>query len=130
MEVAPDASADDESVDAQRPMPPAERAGEGLVVSFDGKGVPMLHEEAVKLKAKLGAGETRHKTQEAWVGGSETVAPKPRSPEVFAELLIEPAAARARRQRQGGQDESPRAQQVRRLASLVRTKAWCGRSRR
>jgi hypothetical protein len=57
----------------QRPMPPAERAGEGLVVSFDGKGVPMLHEEAVKLKAKLGAGETRHKTQEAWAGVSETM---------------------------------------------------------
>jgi hypothetical protein len=53
---------------------------------------------------------------------SSTVAPKPRSPEVLAELLIEPAAARARRQQPGGKDESPRAPQVRRLASLVRPK--------
>ena len=122
MEVAQEASEDYESFYAQRPVPPAERAGEFLVVSFDGKGVPMLKEEAVKLKAKLGTGEKRQKKKEALVGVSYTVAPKPRSPEALAELLIEPEAARARRQRQGGKDESPRAQQVRRLASLVRTK--------
>ena len=122
MEVAKEASEDYESFYAQRPMPPAESAGELLVVSFDGKGVPMLKQEAVKLKAKLGTGEKRQKKKEALVGVSYTVDPKPRSPEVLAELLIEPEAARARRQRQGGMDESPRAQQVRRLASLVRTK--------
>jgi hypothetical protein len=36
--------------------------------------------------------------------------------------LVDPEAARARPQRQGGQEASPSAQQVRRLASLVRTK--------
>ena len=56
------------------------------------------------------------------MGVSYTVEPKPRSPEALAELLVDPEAARARRQRQGEQDVSPRAQQVRRLASLVRTK--------
>jgi hypothetical protein len=122
MEVAKEAFEDYESFYAQRPMPPAESAGELLVVSFDGKGVPMLKEEAAKLKAKLGTGEKRQKKKEALVGVSYTVDPKPRLPEVLAELLIEPEAARARRQRQGGKDESPRAQQVRRLASLVRTK--------
>jgi len=122
MEVAKEASEDYESFYAQRPVPPAESAGELLVVSFDGKGVPMLKEEAVKLKAKLGTGEKRQQKKEALVGVSYTVDPKPRSPEVLAELLIEPEAARARRQQQGGKDESPRAQQVRRLASLVRTK--------
>src|SRR5262250_1974507 len=59
---------------------------------------------------------------EALVGVSYTVDPKPRSPEALAELLVDPEAARARRQRQGEQDESPHAQQVRRVASLVRTK--------
>ena len=122
MEVAKEASEDYESFYAQRPVPPAEIAGELLVVSFDGKGVPMLKEEAVTLKAKLGTGEKRQKKKEALVGVSYTVDPKPRLPEVLAELLIEPEAARARRQRHGGKDESPRAQQVRRLASLVRTK--------
>ena len=122
MAVAKEASEDYESFYAQRPVPPAQSAGELLVVSFDGKGVPMLKEAAVKLKAKLGTGEKRQKKKEALVGVSYTVDPQPRAPEVLAELLVEPEAARARRQRQGGKDESPRAQQVRRLASLVRTK--------
>jgi hypothetical protein len=56
------------------------------------------------------------------VGVSSTVDPQPRSPEALAESLVEPEAARARRQRDGVTDEAPRAPQVRRLASLVRTK--------
>ena len=122
MEVAKEAPQDYEDFYAQRPMPPEESAGELLVVSFDGKGVPMIKAEAVKLKAKLGTGEKRQKKKEALVGVSYTVDAKPRSPEVLAELLVDPEAARARRQRQGEQDKAPRAQQVRRLASLVRTK--------
>jgi hypothetical protein len=92
------------------------------VVSCDGKGVPMITEAAVQLKAKVGTGEKRQKKKEALVGVSSTVEAKPGAPEVLAELLVDPEAARARRQRQGEQDEGPRAQQVRRLASLVRSK--------
>jgi hypothetical protein len=92
------------------------------VVSFDGKGVPMITEEAVKLKAKLGSGEKRQQKQEALVGVSYTVDPKPRAPEALAELLVEPDAARARRQREDTRDDAPKAQQVRRVASLVRPK--------
>jgi hypothetical protein len=122
MEVAKEAPQDYEDFYAQRPMPPEESAGELLVVSVDGKGVPMMKEEAVKLTAKLGTGEKRQKNKEALVGVSYTVDPKPRSPEALAELLVDPEAARARRQRQGEKDDAPRAQQVRRLASLERTK--------
>ena len=122
IEVAQEAPADYEDFYAQRPMPPEESKGELLVVSFDGKGVPMIKAEAVKLKAKLGTGEKRQKKKEALVGVSYTVDPKPRSPEALAELLVEPEAARARRQREGATDDVPRAQQVRRVASLVRTK--------
>src|SRR5919106_970368 len=103
-------------------MPPEESAGELLVVSFDGKGVPMIKAEAVKLKAKLGTGEKRQKKKEALVGVSYTVDAKLRSPEALAEVLVEPEAARARRQREDVTDDAPRAQQVRRVASLVRTK--------
>jgi hypothetical protein len=103
-------------------MPPEESAGELLVVSFDGKGVPMIKAEAVKLKAKLGTGEKRQKKKEALVGVSYTVEAKPRAPEALAEVLVDPEAARARRQRAGTREEAPRAQQVRRVASLVRTK--------
>ena len=56
------------------------------------------------------------------MGVSYTVDAKPRSPEALAELLVEPEAARTRQQREGATDDAPRAQQVRRLASLVRTK--------
>ncbi len=122
MEGAQEASEDYERFSAQRPVPPAASAGALLVVRVDGQGVPMLKEEAVTLKATWGTGEQRQRKTAALVGGSATVDPKPRSPEVRAALLIEPAAARARRQQQGGKDESPRAPQVRRRASLVRTK--------
>jgi hypothetical protein len=40
------------------------------VVSFDGKGVPMIKKEAAKIKARLGTGEKRQKKQEAFVGGT------------------------------------------------------------
>jgi len=122
MEVAKEAPQDYQDFYAQRPLSPEDTAGALLVVSFDGKGVPMIKAEAAKLKAKLGTGEKRQKKKEALVGVSYTVAPKPRSPEALAELLVDPEAARGRRQRQGEQDESPHAQQVRRVASLVRTK--------
>jgi hypothetical protein len=103
-------------------VPQQETQGEFLVVSCDGKGVPMLKAEATKLKAKLGTGEKRQKKQEALVGVSYTVDAKWRSPEALAELLVDPEAARARRRREGATDDAPRAQHVRRVASLVRTK--------
>jgi hypothetical protein len=92
------------------------------VVSVDGKGGPMITAEAVKLKATLGPGEQRQQQKAALVGVSDTVDPTPRSPEVLAELLVDPEAAPARRQQAGTRDEAPRAQPVRRVASLVRTK--------
>ena len=125
MEVAQEAPEDYEAFYAQRPVPPEETEGELLVVSFDGKGVPMIKAEAVKLKAKLGTGEKRQKKKEALVGVSYTVDAKPRSPEALAELLVDPEAARARRQREDV-DETRRQEPSR---SGV-WPAWCGRSRR
>jgi hypothetical protein len=122
MAVAKEAPADDERFYAQRPVPQAETEGELLVVSVDGQGVPMIKAAAVNLTAKLGTGEKRQQKKEALVGVSSTVDPKPRSPAALAELLVEPEAARARRQREETRDEAPRAQQVRRLARLGRTK--------
>jgi hypothetical protein len=122
MAVAKEAPANYEACYAQPPLPPEDTAGALRVVSFAGQGVPLITAEATQLNAKLGTGETRQKQQAALVGVSETVDPKPRSPEVLAELLVEPEAARARRHRAGVTDAAPRAQQVHRLASLVRTK--------
>jgi len=122
MAVAKEAPQDYEDFYAQRPLSPEEAEGELLVVSFDGKGVPMLKAEAAKLKAKLGTGEKRQKKKEALVGVCYTVDPKPRAPEALAELLVDPEAARTRQRRAGTTDDAPRAQQVRRVASLARTK--------
>ena len=122
MEVAKEAPEDYESFSAQRLVPQEDTEGALLGVSFDGKGVPMIKEEAVTLTAKWGSGEKRQKKKEALVGVSYTVDAKPRSPEALAELLVDPEAARARRRREDTRDDAPRAQQVRRLASLVRTK--------
>jgi hypothetical protein len=122
MAVAQEAPENDADVYAQRPVPPEETAGALLVGSFDGKGVPMIKEAAVKLKAKLGSGETRQQQQAAVVGVSYTVDPTPRAPEALAELLVEPEAARARRPREDPSDAAPTAPQVRRVASLVRPK--------
>jgi hypothetical protein len=120
-EGAKEAPQDYEGCSAQRPVPQEERAGALLVVRVAGKGVPMLKAEAVTLTATWGTGEKRQRKQEALVGVSDTVDAKPRWPEALAELLVEPEAARARRQREHTTDDAPRAQQVRRLASLVRT---------
>jgi hypothetical protein len=92
------------------------------VVRVDGQGVPISTDEAIKLSAKWGPGETRQQQKDALVGVRDTVEAKPRSPAALAELLVDPEAARARRQRADTRDEAPRAQPVRRLASLVRTK--------
>jgi len=122
MAVAHEAPQDYEALDAQRPLGPEDTEGALLVVSVDGKGVPMLREEAAKLTAKWGTGEKRPQKQAALVGVSDTVAPQPRAPEALAERLVNPEAARARQRREATRDEAPRAQQVRRVASLVRTK--------
>jgi len=122
MEVAQEAPEDYEGFYAQRPVPPEDNEGELLVVSVDGKGVPMIKEAAVKLKAKVGTGEKRQQKKAALVGVCSTVDAKPRAPEVLAALLVDPEAARARQRREDTRSDAPRAQQVRRVASLVRTK--------
>lgn len=119
--VAQDAPQADEACYAQRPVPPEEGAGAVLGVSVAGQGGPMLTEEAVKLKARWGPGAKRQQKKAALVGGSTPVEATPRAPDALAELLVDPDAARARRQRAATRDEAPRAQQVRRVARLVRT---------
>ena len=122
MAVATEAPEDYEAFEVQRPLPPEDTEGALLVVRVDGTGVPMIKAAAAKLKATLGPGEKRQQKQAALVGVSSPVDPKPRSPEALAEILVEPEVARARRQREGVTDDAPRAPQVRRRASLVRTK--------
>jgi hypothetical protein len=122
IDVAKEAHKDYEAFYTQQAAPSQESEGEIMVVSVDGKGVPMIKAETAKLQAKLGKGEKRQKKKEALVGVSYTVDRKERSAEELAELVVDPEAARERRKREGKKDDSPKAQNVRRLASLARTK--------
>jgi hypothetical protein len=122
IEVAKDAPQDYDAFYTPEPPPAQETEGEILVVSVDGKGVPMIKAEVAKLQAKLGKGEKRQKKKEALVGVSYTVDRKERSAEELAELLVDPEAARERRKGAGQKDDLPKAQHVRRRASLARPK--------
>jgi len=121
-DVTKEAHKDYEAFYTREPPPAAQTEGEILVVSVDGKGVPMIKAEAAKLQAKLGKGEKRQKKKEALVGVCYTVERKERTAAELAERLVDPEAARARRKREGKKDDAPKAQNVRRLASLARPK--------
>lgn len=122
IQVAREAHHNYDAFNEQTPVPQQVPEGKILPVSFDGKGVPMIKKEAVKLKARLGTGEKRQKKKEALVGVCYSVAPKQRSAEELAEELVEPEAARKRREESGEKREMPKAEDVRRMASIERTK--------
>jgi hypothetical protein len=63
-----------EAYDASKQtLPTTEKVEDYRVVSFDGKGVPMIKKEAAKIKARLGTGEKRQKKKEAFVGVTYTI---------------------------------------------------------
>jgi hypothetical protein len=98
--------------------PPPESEGKFQVLSFDGKGVPVIKRELTELKARLGKGEKRQKKKEALVGVSDTVDKKDRSAEDVAKNLIYPD-----KNRNSHEQNKVKAQNIRRLASLERRKA-------
>jgi hypothetical protein len=121
LKVALEAQDDYDAFYEAKPPPPV-REEQILAVGFDGKGVPMIKAEAVKLKAKLGSGEKRQRKKEALVGVCYTVDPKARSAADLAEYLVWPERARERWKAEGTDGDQPRAENVRRMASLVNSK--------
>ena len=76
-----------------QPLDPTSRPTEGpiLVVTADGKGVPMVQPTDTPGSVRLGKGQKRTKKKEAVVTGLYTIAPYVRTPqEVVAVLLQEP----------------------------------------
>ena len=110
----------------QKDVPSWESEGDIEVLEFDGKGVPVIKKEAAKLKARPGKGEKRQKKKEAMVGVSYTVDTHERSAEEVAQHLIYPERTQAEREaaKQAGQvvSSSPKSHNIRRLASLERSK--------
>lgn len=107
-------------------VPSSEREGGIQVLEFDGKGVPVIKKDAAKLQARPGKGEKRQKKKEAIVGVSYTVDTHARRAEEVAQHLIYPERPQAEREaaKQAGQpvSSSPKGQNIRRLASLERSK--------
>jgi hypothetical protein len=108
---------------AEKAPPSLKQEGAIQTLGFDGKGIPVIKEEAAKLKARLGKGEKRQKKKEAMVGVSYTIDPHVRTAEEVAERLVFPEKAQ---QESPTQTESsittPKARQIRRLASLEQPK--------
>ena len=104
----------------KKELPPANSEGDIQALGFDGKGVPMIKEEAAKLQGRLGKGEKKQKKKEAMVGVSYTVNRKVRTAEEVADNLVYPE--REKEKRDNGGSDSICAQNVCRLASLERSK--------
>lgn len=106
-------------------MPSAQEEGQIRVVSFDGKGVPVIKKEAAKIQSRKGKGKKRQKTKEAMVGISYTIDPNIRNPEEVAENLVFPEKAQEKKKKlkeHGKAVPEVKAKNIRRMASLERTK--------
>lgn len=83
------------------------------VVSFDGKGVPMIKEEAAKIKGRQGKGEKKQKKKEALVGVRYNINANQRTADEVANNLIYPEDTKDKKE-----NEKERAQDIRYIASV------------
>jgi hypothetical protein len=102
--------------DVKSDVAASERVEAYRVVSFDGKGVPMIKREAAKIKARLGQGEKRQKKKEALVGVTYSIKAHVRRAQEVAAHLVFPE------QQEAATVSRPRAQRLRYLASVARSK--------
>jgi len=125
-EVTRDTITEYESFYQQNSVPAVEVEGEFQVLSFDGKGVPMIKKEAAKIKPRLGKGEKKQKKKEALVGISYTVDKHERTAaEVAQNLVFEPLNQEKKQEKKQKQDKKkviPKGQNIRRIASIKQEK--------
>jgi hypothetical protein len=104
--------------DLKHTLPKAAKEEDFTVVTFDGKGVPMIKKEGAKIKGKQGKGEKRQKKKEALVGVKYTINANVRSPEEVANNLVFPD-----KKKQNGKSKSvEKAQDMRYIASVEQPK--------
>jgi hypothetical protein len=101
---------------SKQTLPAIAKEEDYTVVSFDGKGVPMIKKEAAKIKARLGTGEKRQKKKEALVAVTYTINAHHRTAQEVAGNVVFPEQQEATR------PSPPRAQHLRYLASVARSK--------
>ncbi|MCK5507762.1 MAG: ISKra4 family transposase, partial [Desulfobacterales bacterium] len=89
-----------------------------VVVSFDGKGVPMIKAEAAKIVARQGKGEKKQKKKEALVGVKYDVNANVRTAKEVATNLIYPEKKEDKKKT----GKPAKAQNIRYIASVEKTK--------
>ncbi|MCP4101411.1 MAG: ISKra4 family transposase, partial [Lentisphaerae bacterium] len=102
--------------DLKNTLPKPVKEEDYTVVSFDGKGVPMIKKEAAKIKAKLGKGEKRQKKKEALAGAKYNINANIRTPEEVATNLVYPD------KKEDDEKKVEKAQNVRYIASVEKPK--------
>ena len=88
---------------AQKAPPAPATEGTILVAQADGKGVPLVRDEAAPAKVRLGKGEKRMKKKEAIVTTVYTINPDPRSPAAVTASFFHPEQRSAT-----GEQQQPR----------------------
>lgn len=89
-EVIEEISVDHQEFAQQMPIPAPEPDQTIQVVSFDGKGVPVIKDAPAKQAARLKKGQKRNRKKEAMVGIEYVAAPVRRSAKLLARTLVEP----------------------------------------
>lgn len=88
------------------------------VVSFDGKGVPMIRKEAAKITGRQGKGQKRQKKKESLVGAKYDIDSNIRSADDVAENLVYPEKKEENR----AVRKDIKAQNIRYIASISKPK--------
>jgi len=104
--------------DLKGKLPKPERKGKRKVVEFDGKGVPMIKEEAAKIVGRPGKGEKKQKKKEALVGVSFEVDSNVRSAKEVASNLVYPE----KKEDSHETNKPAKAQNIRYIASVEKPK--------
>lgn len=108
-----------ESYRQSKPTPPAQEEGKILVVSADGKGIPMRRESGESpILSHRKKGQKKNKKRMATVGTVYTVDPNLRTPEQVVESLFRDP----KREKPIFQDERPQPQHKQLWASLTHAK--------
>ncbi|MDL1962984.1 MAG: hypothetical protein LWW98_01385 [Deltaproteobacteria bacterium] len=104
--------------DLKNSLPKLESEEDYVVVSFDGKGVPMIKKEAAKIVARQGNGEKKQKKKEALVGVKYDVNANLRTAKEVATNLVYPD----KKEDKNETGKPTKAQNIRYIASVEKTK--------
>jgi len=104
--------------DLKNRLPKLESEEDYVVVSFDGKGVPMIKAEAANIVARQGKGEKKQKKKEALVGVRYDVNANVRTAKEVAANLVYPD----KKEDKNETGKSAKAQNIRYIASVEKPK--------